>query len=651
MKIENYDIYSKSNHLKKNNVVTYTSDGKPLSYRYDEHWDFTGTKEYGINVKPVISFINIPIKCKRDIQKTLHTLYDFYKHNPKYSTPSYSMLDAYKFGLSNIYSLTGSVIWEDLSSDVVFNRFKRKLAASNFSPYQIESQIINVLNRLCEIGIIKKEIDGRELMQSIVSSKQHLAIPTNMYKKILDNALSVVEKYHPLRKKICLTLTEINKVRDSCRENRRARKSQKKEFEVKYKKKIESSIPSFEIDFTGKQASEIVISCLIVVLAFSGVRKGEAVSFNSKSAKPYLISGNEVWVLTGEDTKPNQGVSKAASWQSHEVAKHALELADAISRSIRKFNTRLIEDRYKTGKFNVDEYKQAIRNNTSAFLSHNMDINKVSFIINSFNQRIQDLVKKWGVTASGADVDEFNKLNDTRIGELSLGGFLPKLSTHDFRRSFAVFFKRHGFGTLAGIKFQYKHKNINMSGYYANNADLMAMEDLLLDEQLLDMLEEEGIKLGVEIFDDIYNESVNLSGVAGERIALDKFKKLKTDHKIFMPRDDIELLIRRGELSAVRLPSGGYCTSSSCERVCSMFSAENAKCQFKVYTDKEAKKLKRKHTRFCEQFESLNNGEALNNSLLYSIKQNIKLIETVLCKHNVQFIEFTSKIKATNNGE
>ena len=35
MKIENYDIYSKSNHLKKNNVVTYTSDGKPLSYRYD----------------------------------------------------------------------------------------------------------------------------------------------------------------------------------------------------------------------------------------------------------------------------------------------------------------------------------------------------------------------------------------------------------------------------------------------------------------------------------------------------------------------------------------------------------------------------------------------------------------------------------------
>jgi hypothetical protein len=244
-------------------------------------------------------------------------------------------------------------------------------------------------------------------------------------------------------------------------------------------------------------------------------------------------------------------------------------------------------------------------------------------------------------------VEEFDRLNPSRKGQLMVGGTLPKLTPHDFRRSFAVFFKRYGFGSSATIKFQYKHRNINMSNYYSNNAQLQRMEDVLLDNDLLSLLNEEGIRMGVDIFDEIYNESEQLGGAGGERIAKDKFERLRSGEHVYMTRSEIDRLVRNGTLSVVKLPTGGYCTNATCSRVCGIgeFTTEINPCQHQVITDNQAKVILRQNMRIIKAFREMNTGDPMMNSILIGQKQKIKRNEQMIKDFNLSFEPFDDKIK------
>jgi hypothetical protein len=228
-----------------------------------------------------------------------------------------------------------------------------------------------------------------------------------------------------------------------------------------------------------------------------------------------------------------------------------------------------------------------------------------------------------------------------------VGGTLPKLTPHDFRRSFAVFFKRYGFGSSATIKFQYKHKNINMADYYSNNAYLQAMEDILLDKDLLAMMNEEGIRMGVDIFDEIYNESEHLAGAGGERIAKDKFERLSSGESVYMTRSEIEGLVRNGTLSVVKLPTGGYCLNATCSRVCGIgeFATEIRPCDHQVITDKQAKVILKQNKRLIKVFRELNTGDPMMNSILIGQKQKIQRNEQLIKDFNLTFEPFNDKVK------
>lgn len=52
---------------------------------------------------------------------------------------------------------------------------------------------------------------------------------------------------------------------------------------------------------------------------------------------------------------------------------------------------------------------------------------------------------------------------------------------------------------------------------------------------------------------------------------------MKSGQRVYMSRAEINTLVRNGSLSIVMLPTGGYCTNASCERLCGIkeFVAEN----------------------------------------------------------------------------
>ena len=181
----------------------------------------------------------------------------------------------------------------------------------------------------------------------------------------------------------------------------------------------------------------------------------------------------------------------------------------------------------------------------------------------------------------------------------------------------------------------------------------MRMHDVLVDSDLLQLMEEEGVSLGVDIYHDIYNQSEHLSGIGGERIAQDKFKKMKAGHHVYMSRVEIESLVRNGSLSAVQLPTGGYCTNGECERICGMglFIGEKKKCIHSVNTDKTAKEMARQRKRLISKFQGLNIGDTFMVSILVGIKQKIKEIELMLVQHEIKYVAFEDNVEGLINVE
>ncbi|MEH0689696.1 hypothetical protein H4F17_11550, partial [Vibrio cholerae] len=177
------------------------------------------------------------------------------------------------------------------------------------------------------------------------------------------------------------------------------------------------------------------------------------------------------------------------------------------------------------------------------------------------------------------------------------------------------------------------------------------MNDLLLDTDLLFELEEAGIELGIELYDDIFNKSQNLSGKQGETIQKDRFKRLEKGENVLMTLDEIEAHIRAGDFTIVQLPSGAYCTNATCDRLCGSlsFRAEKKECEHKVVTDNGAKEIAKQRLRLIKKFRALNNGDKLKSSILAGLKIKIQVEESILQVHNIDYTAFTEDIIALQN--
>jgi len=667
---QNYSQQTDENPLGE--PISFTSDGQVNSRRYSEQWDFSGIEARGYGKISIVSFTKTRPSYIQGIQDTLFTLFTLYYFckDKNAQAPTSMQLNPWKRGLQYIANALGSTKWTEIDTDQGFRFFKWKLKSMKLGRATIQGSIVSVLKKLFEAGFIGRIVNSGELLALGTSKvvEQHIAVPIGMYQKLLSQVILKVETYQPHRKNIARVQREANaiKLRVQNGENLLIGHQGKsnsnvlsmslaainRRSQIACLKLIKHDIDDFNVGDITKELSVLKSSSAIVLLAFSGARVGEMISFHKDSFRTIKTDSNkEIHVLHGETSKGNDGKPLATTWQTHKIAKDALELAYDMSEPLRDIYKAKIESMYEAGEFNIDQYQKAKKDIKSAFIPIKPSMQKFKFISTEFSKEFNALMKLFDIHATAADVEEFDLLNPSREGTLKVGGYLPKLTPHDFRRSFAVFFKRYGFGNASGIKFQYKHHNINMSDYYAKNAELMSMHDVLMDKNLLQIIEEEGISLGVDIYDDIYNGSNYLSGVGGERIAQDKFKKMKAGHEIYMSRAEIESLVRNGSLAAVQLPTGGYCTNSKCERICGMglFIGDKKQCIHSVNTDKTAKEMARQRKRLIGKFQGLNSGDTMMNSILVGIKQKIKEIEVMLVKHEIKHEAFEDNVRGLIN--
>ncbi|EII5413034.1 hypothetical protein LHO31_000292 [Vibrio alginolyticus] len=644
--------------LAENPYVTFNSKGNGESRVFDNEWYFHALNQ---NQK-TIAFDHINENYRKDIQSYLYAVMKSQKEISG-THASVSSLIRYRNVLKNLAHRWGNSDFSLLSSEREWKRCKKKL-------YGIGSEescrtFASVINTLNKFGLLTRYVHKREYIQWVVpgaGNGQAIALPEDIHAKILLTVVQFVETYHPYRHQISEAMEKFYTYQDEMFSaelkalgvNSLSGK-QMKSFNARINRTIarmpeRHAIPNFTYSRRGDWLGVLLRMCFICIALFSAARKEELLSMNKESYDDSVLSVPKV---SGFSTKGNKGERIYTTWNTAPISKLALELAFDATQAARKYSLERLDDGYRNGLMSEDRYNSMLQDLESAFVSSDIPydrqvlINRSSlkYKVDGRNDGLN--MKAFSIIATIEDVEEFDLLNPGRAGSLKVGGGLPRFSPHDLRRSFVVFMVKNRLGNALTVKYQLKHRNVNMSNWYANYSELARTNQLLMDTQLMSEFDEAIESSAVDAWDEIYNVSNILSGAEGERIARNKAERLAQGEEIVMSRSELLALVRSGDKSIVLLPTGGYCTNRNCERLCSLMDIVEAPCEHKVITDKAAKRLSRERDNLIASFRAINDmGDYANELILDARKKKIQSIEPTLAKHSLPFDSFKDDIKA-----
>ncbi|KFI13831.1 hypothetical protein F0223_01935 [Vibrio coralliilyticus] len=646
--------------LAENPYVTFDSDKNGVSRVFDVVWDFHALNQ---NVK-TMSFGQIDEKYRHDIQSYLYALMQWQKKNS--GSDSHMAVSSLVRARCDLYTIAKCWIKSDfslLSSEREWKKCTKALHRGGGEAWC--KHIASTINALNKAGLVTRYVHKREYIQWVkpdACEGQAIAFPETIHVSILKIVVEFVETYHPYRHQIPVAMEKLYTYQDEMfKAELKAlgvsslSERQMHTFNARISRKTSKwperkAIPNFSFSRRGAWLGTLLRMCFICVGLFSAARKEELLSMNKESYDDTLAAVPKV---SGFSTKGIKGEKIYATWNTAPIAKLALELAYDATQAARKYQLERLDDGYQNGQLTQDQYNAKKQDLESAFISSDIPLNSEALINKtSLKYKIEGAddalnMKEFNITATAEEVEEFDLLNPERAGSLKVGGGLPKLSSHDLRRSFVVFMVKNRLGNALTVKYQLKHRNINMSNWYANYSELARTNLLLMDTKLISEFDEAIEASAVDAWDEIYNVSETLSGAEGERIAQNKAERLALGEEIVMSRSELEALVRSGDKSIVLLPTGGYCTNRNCERLCSLVDIVEVPCEHKVITDKAAKRLSRERDNLIASFRAINDiGDYANELILDARKKKIQSIEPTLVKHNILFDCFNDDIKA-----
>ncbi|MDK9727170.1 hypothetical protein R7Q46_18485 [Vibrio sp. 811] len=647
--------------LAENPYVTFDSDNNGVSRVFDLVWDFHALNQN----KKIISFGWINEKYRHDIQSYLYALIQYQKETSSSdSHAAVSSLITIRSKLNALATRWGKSDFSLLTSEREWKKCTKALYGGGGGQGPCR-RIASTINSLNKAGLVKRYVHKREYVRWIQPDSgegQAIAFPEAIHVSILKTVVEFVETYHPYRHQISTAMEKLYIYQDemfntklkalgvSALSDGQMKTLYTRMSLITSKWPERKAIPNFSFDRKGGWLGKLLRMCFICVGLFSAARKEELLSMNKESYDDSLIAVPKV---SGFSTKGNKGEKIYTTWNTAPIAKLALELAFDATQAARKYSLERLDDGYQKAQLTQDQYSARKQDLESAFISSCIPydsealINKTSlkYTIEGAGDALN--MNEFNITATAEDVDEFDLLNPDRAGSLKVGGALPRLSPHDLRRSFVVFMVKNRLGNALTVKYQLKHRNINMSNWYANYSELARTNQLLMDTKLISEFDKAIEASAVDAWDEIYNVSETLSGAEGERIAQNKAERLAQGEEIVMSRSELEALVRSGDKSIVLLPTGGYCTNRNCERLCSLMDIVEASCKHKVITDKAAKRLSRERDNLIASFRSINEmGDYVNELILDARKKKIQSIEPTLVKHSIPFDNFNDDIKA-----
>lgn len=326
---------------------------------------------------------------------------------------------------------------------------------------------------------------------------------------------------------------------------------------------------AYDINSVKKVGSLIThhqLLCVMLIHAFSGMRKSEV---NIMPYEPVIHQAakgfGDLPVFVSHLKKFEQAnYSRALTWATSKEGVYAVQIAQQLAR-LNWFKHRPANEAFPD---NAPLWISSRRDRHNAHGHYVIPLTRGLWSTDGWTGVAQSL----GLVIEKDDIDELVTFDAFRNWDddprFSVGNLWP-LTSHQFRRSVAVYASRSGMVSLPTLKTQYKHLSATMTAYYGENSSYA--QSFLIDEKgnsiekasiLSAFRDEKQFNASLLLHERVVQASDPLNGPKGKEIQLAKERgKLP---KMLSCRAETEKAIKQGRLSYKETPVGGCVLKGVC---------------------------------------------------------------------------------------
>lgn len=300
--------------------------------------------------------------------------------------------------------------------------------------------------------------------------KQHAPIPTRIYSKILKNFIEYLDEWEKIETELFHIIMNSYFFAKS-RSNLRTYSYQYIKFLSEASIELREYVISKTGKFTLKNLNALITDtqciCKLVIQAFTGMRDEEAQTLPYQCIKETVSNSQKHFLIFGRTTKLNHGRAKSTQWITNVEGLRAVKIAQKIADHI----YRVLEDQVVQIDSDFFKYPLFISSSYFGFTGKIIEPTTTKY-------RIGTLYNKQGINRQipkieQTDIEELEQIDPHRAWRSEENfriGQYWNLTTHQLRRSLALYAQRSGLVSLPSLRRQLQHITNEMSSYYARGS-------------------------------------------------------------------------------------------------------------------------------------------------------------------------------------
>lgn len=323
-----------------------------------------------------------------------------------------------------------------------------------------------------------------------------------------------------------------------------------------------NNLPSFN-----SHISHLQVLCIFLIHAFSGMRKSEVqvmpfdpvVHTEAKGFGdlPVLVSHLEKFTQRGNYSRP-------LAWATSEEGLYAVSIAQQLCR-IKWFRNHPSAEALPSNipLFIGNELQSAAPN-----IHYALPVATTPFQTTLWREACKSLELR----IETEDVEELREFDAFRAWDddpdFAPGKIWP-LTSHQFRRSVAVYASRSGMVSLPTLKTQFKHLSEVMTALYSENSTFA--QNFLIDENgkpkdegsiVMTFRDAVAFNTSLRFHEQVIQSENSLNGPVGKQIQ--RAKENNTLKHIFLNKEETQKAVKQGRFSYKETPVGGCVLKNSC---------------------------------------------------------------------------------------
>ncbi|RZG13763.1 integrase [Pseudoalteromonas sp. CO342X] len=667
------ELYERQNFEELNKVpAMIDQDGRTISFFGDNTWDLSCYIDAKVITKRSATFNHLESKSLLFEQKLLAflSLYAVGSFRKGMIIKPTTFLNR-NMHLTQIYKFLESVQAKSicfLNHPIQFSRYCEHIKSLKMSASYISKifSVINWIEALSEDSPIKLRINkehnreiGRKLgCPSKLVEEQYYAIPSRLMQLIYSKAIKYIEDYHPIRHLLLDINTELyenyqvaklivdNKI-SSGQWNWITKSSPQYRIEVskatpqKPKDIINSYIkgtPYEHLISTGRGMfanlfTHLQVCCFAVCGAFTGMRRSEIFGIHENSFKTLQLNEQTYYSVQSLHSKMTPAVAEKVEWLTSPITKKAIELAATLTQHMRTqlmLSANRADNEIASSIWLIQRLKSKMPNilgSTTIFLHYKQLVTESNAIVNE------------------EDYEEFAIINPN----LNIHAYKQKimvgkpwaLTTHQLRRTFAVFGKRHNLLSDVAIKQQYKHLYLPMAQWYAEGGIAAKIKRVKVDSELNNLLQEVDREVTTQLLFQWYNSDDKLFGKKG----IDVVKDRQNNAVKYSSWDALYAQVSAGRVSIVGTLHS-YCMAGYECRMEKVVSPTNCfNCENVVIDETKAQAWQKRHLWIVETITEMEEHTKLSQSQLSHFITQLRAAEKVMDYFDISYTPYKPEIE------